>query len=137
MAASTGPREAQKKPGFLQSYALGICRINKGTMVSIRTDGYLYPARSGTASDSFVGVAYETVDNSTGAAGAAICRVEKSGSFVFGASSAATQADIGQAYYAADDQTVTIANTGNQLIGYAVEIIDSSDVRIRIDRAVQ
>ncbi len=136
MAASTGPREAQKKPGFLQSYALGVCRVNKGTMVSIRTDGYLYPARAGTAGDIFAGVAYESVDNSTGIAGGAFCRVEKSGSFLFGTAAAATQAEIGQAYYAADDQTVTTVATSNQFVGYAVELADANDVRIRIDRAV-
>jgi hypothetical protein len=137
MAASTAPREASKKPGFLQNYALGICRVNKGTLVSLRTDGLLYPARAGTATDIFAGVAYETIDNSTGTAGGAFCRVEKSGSYIFNATSAVTQADVGQPYYAADDQTVTTVGTSNHLVGYAVEPTDSTDVRIRIDRAVQ
>lgn len=137
MSASTAAREARKKPGLLESYAMGAVKINKGTLVSLRaTDGFLYPARSGAATDQFVGVAYEGADNSAGMAGAVAIRVEKSGSYVV-AKVSAVQTDLGGAFYASDDQTVTATPTNNQLVGYACELIDGANLRVRIDRAVQ
>ncbi len=137
MAASTAAREASRKLGDIQLYQMGIVKINKGTLVSVRTDGYLYPARSGTATDVFVGVAYEGFDNSTGTAGANSIRVYKEGSYIFAAASATSQTNVGTAFYANDDQTVTATATSNQLVGYCTEVIDASDLRIRINRAVQ
>ncbi len=136
MAASTAPREAQRKDGLLQEYLVqaGVT-INKGTLVSVDATGYARPARSGTATDIFVGVAYETVSN-TGAAGSVTCRVYKTGSYVFATSVATAQTNVGAAFYAADDETLTTTATSNQLVGYAIKVEDASDLRIRIDNAV-
>ncbi len=136
MAASTAPREALEKPGQIQYYNMGTGTINKGTMVSLRTDGLAYPARSGTATDIFVGVAYETVTNPGSGSSPVPIRILKTGSYVFGTAAATAQTQIGQMFYAADDQTVTTTAANNQFVGYACEIVDSTDLRIRINRAV-
>ena len=139
MSASTGPREARKKAGKLISYAMGAVQINKGTLVFVRqADGNVYPARAtSTNTDLFVGVAFETVNNSTGTAGQATIKVEKEGDYVF-AIAAATNTNMSQPVYALDDQTLTLTSGTTVVpVGYVVEIVDSTDVRIRIDRAVQ
>jgi hypothetical protein len=138
MSASTGPREARKKAGKLISYAMGAVTINKGTMVFVRqSDGNVYPARAtNTNSDIFVGVAFETINNSTGTAGLASIKVEKEGDYVF-FMTGATNTNMANTVYALDDQTLTLTS-GTTVIptGYVVEIVDSGDVRIRIDELV-
>lgn len=136
MAAATAARDAQKKDGLIVSYKLPASgTVYKGTLVSARVaDGYVYPARSGTATDIFLGVARET-KSGDGTAGSARAQVEKSGSFVFAASGMA-QTDIGAAVYASDDSTVTKTSTSNQLVGYIEEVLSATSVRVRIDRAV-
>ena len=138
MAASTAAREAARKDGIVVSYPVqaGV-KINKGTLVSVDNTGYLRPARSGVATDAFAGVAYEGVDNTLGAAGAVSIRVFKTGTFIFPKGAATVQTDLGTAFYAADDPTLTATATNNQLAGYCEAILDAVNVRIRIDRAVQ
>jgi hypothetical protein len=139
MAASSGPREASRKPGEIQAHAIGQVKINKGTFVFARAaDGLSYPGRSvANITDVFQGVAFETRDNSAGAAGALSCRVEKEGAYVF-AKANAVQTDVGLVAYALDDQTVTTAQSANVVpVGYIQEVIDSANVRVRINRAVQ
>jgi len=137
MAASTGPREAARKPGQRQSYKIGAVKINKGTLTFARVaDGFGYPARTtANITDVFLGVSFETIDNSAGVAGAKNILVEKTGSYVFAL--ATVQTSVGQPVYALDDQTLTLTSSAAVvLVGYIEEIIDASNVRIRIDRAV-
>lgn len=137
MAALTADYNPLDKEGILVAYPVGAgARIYKGALVSVRSDGYAYPARSGTATDQFVGVAIESVDNTGGAAGAKSVRVQKQGTFVYNGTGF-TQASVGQAFYAADDNTLTTTATNNQLVGYGVEYISSAKLRIRIDNAVR
>ncbi len=137
MPALTTEYDALDKEGFLIAYPVGAnVRIYKGALVSVRTDGFAYPARSGTATDQFVGVAIETVDNIGGAAGAKSVRVQKEGTFVYNGTGF-SQASVGQAFYAADDNTLTTSATNNQLVGYGVEYISATKLRIRIDNAVR
>lgn len=135
MAASAA-RVADRKDGVKVSYTLPASgTIYKETLVSARVaDGYAYPSRSGTPTDIFLGVAIDTVSGD-GTPGSARCRVWKSGTFLFVASGMA-QTDIGAAVYASDDSTVTKTSTNNQLVGYIVEVISATSVRVRIDRAV-
>jgi hypothetical protein len=137
MSASTAAREDSRKDGELVSYSIGAVKINKGTFVSLRAaDGYVYPSRSGTSTDIFVGVAYETVDNSGGSAGATTIRVWKRGTFNF-AKASAVQTDLVSPMYAADDQTMTATSTNNQLVGYPVGLVDSATLKVRIDLAAK
>lgn len=86
----------------------------------------------------FVGVAFETVDNTGGSAGARAksVRVWKEGTYVYNGSDF-TQASMGQPMYAADDNTLTPTSTNNQLVGYVVEVLSATQARIRIDNAVR
>jgi len=138
MAASTIAREAARKEGDVVAYPVqaGVV-INKGTLVFVDNTGFARPGRSGTAGDVFVGVAYEGASNASGAAGALLVRVFKRGTFVFPKGAATAPADLAAAFYAADDQTLTATAAGNQLVGYAVAVVDGVNLRVRIDRAVQ
>lgn len=137
MPALTAPYDPLDKLGELVSYRVGAnAVIYKGALVSVRNDGFAYPSRSGTSSDVFVGVAFESVDNTGGAAGAKSVRVLKRGTYVYNGSGF-TQASVGQAVYALDDNTLTTTATNNQLVGYVVEVLSATRARIRIDNAVR
>jgi len=110
-------------------------KIPKGALVNINSAGYAVNATD-TAGETFAGVAYETVDNSSGNAGDKSIRVETTGTFVFfdGGGNGA-QTDVGVQFKIVDNQTVTDAATTNNLVaGVAVESISATKVRIRIDR---
>ncbi len=110
-------------------------KIPKGALVNINAAGYATNATD-TASETFAGVAYETVDNSAGSAGALSIRVQTTGTFVFADGGAnGAQTDTGIAFKIVDNQTVTDAATTNNITaGIAVESISTTSVRIRIDR---
>lgn len=137
MSASTGPREARHKLGDTISYQMGIVKINKGTHVYARTDGYAYPGRSVAAiTDVFLGIAYETIDNSAGTAGGQSIKVQKSGEFAMLMANA-PQTVVGQPAYGVDDQTVTnVSGTTVIQTGVFTAVIDSATVYIRIDNSV-
>ena len=137
MAAATVGRDPLRKESDVVAYRVAATtKIFRGTLVSVTDAGYLIPARSGTATDKFVGVAEETVDNLTGAAGDLSCKVKKKGSFEFDKASAVI-GDLGENMYASDDQTLTATSTNNQLVGTVCDLISSSKVRIFIDNAVK
>ena len=135
MTATTNAREAKRKDGELISYKMAAVKIPKGALVNINAAGFA--ANGGdTASDTFAGVAYETVDNSSGAAGDKEIRVDTTGTFVFvdGGGNGA-QTDVGIEFKIVDNQTVTdVATTNNIKAGICVESIDANTVRIRVDR---
>jgi len=136
MAAATAPLQSNRKESDVVWYPVGAnTTIWAGTLVTTRDDGYAYPARSGTATDKFLGVAYESKNNSAGAAGALIIRIEKTGTYDF-ATTDATQASVGQPVYAADDSDVTFTALNNQEVGQVVEYHTATSVRVRIDLAV-
>lgn len=137
MPALTTAYDPLDKPGELVSYRVGANTvIYKGALVSVRNDGHAYPSRSGVNTDVFIGVAFETVDNTGGVAGARSVRVWKSGTYVYNGSGF-TQASVGLPMYALDDNTLTTTATNNQLVGFVVEVLSSTQARIRIDNAVR
>ncbi len=128
--AATAARDSQYKSGDIVSVPVGAAKIYKGTLVSVRVaDGYAYPARSGTATDIFMGEAVETVDNSAGSGGEKNIKVRRRGSIVVVCSGFA-QTDLGAIVYASDDQTVTKTSTNNQKVGKVSEFISATSVRI-------
>lgn len=138
MSAASADRNAGKKDGVIVSYKVDTnTQIYKDTLVSL-VAGYLQPADD-TSGDLFAGVAMENVDNNPGAAGALNCRVWKQGVFTFVYGGTATQADVGKAVYAVDDQTVDLVGvtTNDILVGYITEVLTATSVRVRINRAVQ
>lgn len=131
MSAATAPRETGRKDADLIAYKQGVVKIYKGAGVSLRADGYAYPARSGTSTDIFIGIANETVDNTAGNAGDKSIRVQRNGTHKV-AKATAVQTDLGTKFYWSDDSTLTATATNNQLAGKAVELIDGSTLRIDI-----
>lgn len=84
--------------------------IYQGALVA-QNGGYALPARNTSSNtDTIIGVALETVDNSSGSDGDLDLTKIKRGVFEF-ANSASTEAitasEIGKTVYAADDQTVS------------------------------
>lgn len=135
MTATTTAREAKRRDGQIIAYPMAAVKIPKGALVNINTAGYATNA-SDSAGETFAGVAYETLDNSAGAAGDLSIRVQTTGTFVFvdgGANGA--QTDVGVEFRVVDNQTVTDASTSASIAaGVAVESISAGSVRIRIDR---
>lgn len=78
-------------------------KIYSGSMVCVNADGYAAPAAN-ISGYRFMGVAMEQVDNSCGANGVLTVRLRRVGVFEFDAANL-TQAQVGNAMYAVDDQT--------------------------------
>lgn len=140
MSALTDVREVKRKDGQYQNYKAGAAKkIYKGALTvnaaSGAGNGYAEPLTD-AANKNYIGVSVDTVDNSSGANGAKEGRVFKTGTFEF-AKASATQTDVGKAAYGLDDQTVGLTSTNSILVGYIEEIINSTTVAVRIDRAVQ
>lgn len=136
MAALTAAYDARRKDGGLVSYPMGAVKINKGALVSVTASTGYVAASADTASTSFVGVAYETVDNTGGAAGGKTIRVQKTGVYRYNSSGAA-QTDIGKAANIVDDNTAKTAATTNSIVcGVVAGFVDSTHIDIRIDGKV-
>lgn len=128
--------DAKRKDGELVLYpvAAGV-KIPKGALVAL-SGGYAVNA-SDTAGVQFAGGAYETADNTGGAAGAVSVRVLKRGDYLYG-KAGAVQADVGRQALLVDNGTVaTAATTNNIAAGYVCELVSAGLVRVRIDRSVQ
>jgi hypothetical protein len=133
MPALQQPYEAHEREGLIVAYPVKAnARIWKGALVCVDNTGYLVPA-SDTANLRFVGVAFESVDNTGGASGAKRCRVVKRGTFVYNRIGSFTQADIGTTARAITDNEIAKTSTNNIVVGTVVELLDGNRVRIRID----
>ena len=133
MPALSQPYETHEREGLIVAYPVKAnARIWKGALVCVDNTGYLVPA-SDTANLRFVGVAFESVDNTGGASGAKRCRVVKRGTFVYNRIGSFTQADIGATVRANSDNEVAKTSTNNIVVGTVVELLDGNRVRIRID----
>lgn len=131
MAATTARRNTPVRPLTRLTVPIAAnVKINQGAMVSIDSSGYARPARTSTT-DSCVGVAEATVDNTGGSAAAFNVNIQKHmldglSAWKFGNSSAgdliATK-DIGSTCYVVDDQTVALTNGTNTRIA-AGRIVD-------------
>jgi len=133
MPALSQPYETHEREGLIVAYPVKAnTRIWKGALVCVDSTGYLVPA-SDTANLRFVGVAFESVDNTGGASGAKRCRVVKRGTFVYNRIGSFTQADIGTTARAITDNEVAKTSTNNIVVGTVVELLDDNRVRIRID----
>ena len=157
MSALTAPYDARRKDGHLVRYPVAANTECFQGGLAVLSAGYVQPGAdaSGTL---FVGVFAASVNNQTnaaqpgqitpalgspalsppaGAAGAFSVLVEKTGAFVFN-KSGAVPTDLGKPAFVVDDNTVsTAATTNNVACGYVTEIVDSTHVRVRIDRSVQ
>ena len=144
MSSLTQPYEAFEKPGLVVSYKMAAVKIYKGALVAVNSAGYVAPIDPATASMRFVGVANETVDNSTGSAGSKSINLTKCGAFVLKAAAgySPTIADLGSPVYAVSDWEVQTASSGLSnayRVGTITNVESTSTgaagVRVRTDAA--
>jgi len=137
MTALSSPYDARRKDGSLLASAMAAeARIYKGGLITVATaTGLAQPGTDG-AGLVFAGVAYESADNTGGAAGARTVRILKTGVYTY-AKTGASQTNVGKVVFLVDDNTVSIAATTNNIAcGIVVGVPDGSHVQIRIDSKV-
>lgn len=149
MTALSAAYDAHQKDGELVACPVAAnTTIFKGALVAVLlSTGFAQPGAD-AAGTAFLGVAHETKINTAatalpggagpaGAAGALKVRVEKHGTYVYN-KAAASPTDLGKPVFLVDDNTVSTAATANNIpCGYVVEVVSSTQVRVRINRSVQ
>lgn len=131
MTALTSDIQRIEKEGRLQAMPVAVAKIYKNAILMRNPAGYVQPAAS-LASAVFAGVAYESKDNSNGAAGDISIRVETQRAFEFDGAGF-TQADLLKEVYAADDNTVQIAAGTNLVkVGKIIEVISATKVLVKL-----
>jgi len=103
--------------------------IFKGAFVGLAATGYAQPLAAG---DAFVGIAYEEMDNSTGADGALSVRVYTLGDFGLALSGAAV-ADLGRPVFASADDVLTFTASGNSYVGFVQDFVTTGEIILRVD----
>lgn len=129
MANLTAAREDLRQDGVLQQFPVAVAKIYKGSLVALNAAGFVKPAAAGDK--RVVGVAYETVDNASGAAGDLTIRVWREGTFEVNGSGL-TQANVGDLVYVTDDNTVTLTATGSIVVGVITEFVSATKARVDI-----
>jgi len=136
MVALSDEVERNRQEGLIVSYPVAASTtIYKGALVCDNGSGYAVPGAD-NSSYTFIGIAVETADNSSGSAGDKEVRVYKTGVFEVPKSSAAAT-DRAAAMYIRSDNEVATSTTNSILAGYCVDIVDSSTIRLRIDLAAK
>jgi hypothetical protein len=103
--------------------------IHKGAFVGLTTGGFARPLAAG---DAFVGIAYEEIDNTSGADGDVSVRTYTLGDFGHPLAGAAAS-NIGDAVYASADDTLTFTSAGNSYVGFAVDVPAAGEIILRLD----
>lgn len=135
MSALTRDRATSYREGIEVEFPVAAAtKIYAGSMVCVNGAGYAAPAAD-TSGYRFVGVAMEQVDNSSGADGAKMVRLRRVGVFEFDAV-ALTQAMVGDAMFAADDQTFgnTTGVTSHIKVGALAKYVSTTKGWIDIAR---
>jgi len=139
MAALTRDRNTEYSLGDLLAIPVAAGEeIFAGSLVCSNSAGCAVPADD-AAGFKFEGVATERADNSDGADGDVSVVVRRRGRFRFAAQTLLTQAALGAAVYAVDDQTVAAdaaETTNDVLVGVLDKVEGAHDCWISIDRAV-
>lgn len=133
MAALTADVQRTEKNGQVVAMPVkASTKIYKGALVKIGADGFLAP-QAAEAGAVHAGVAYEAVDNSSGANGDVVCRVERGRVFEMDGAGF-TQANLLAPVYASDDNTVSTTQGANEVkVGVIVEVISASKVMVQQD----
>lgn len=137
MTALSDNYEAKRQDGdIIEVPVLAAAVIYKGALVVDKGTGYASAGVDGSG-NILLGVAVEKADNSASGAsdGDVKVRVNKTGVFQY-TKPTAVQTDLGVLMYIRDDQTVDTAVTNSVSAGYCVDIVDSSTIKLRIDRVV-
>ena len=107
----------------------GSTTVFKGALTSVQADGYAAPL---TAGELFAGIAYAECDNSGGSDGDLSVKCYTRGDFEHALSGAAV-ANIGDAVYASDDETLTFTSTSNTYVGFCIGVPSSGNIILRLD----
>ncbi|MEK6674658.1 MAG: hypothetical protein AABZ47_03275 [Planctomycetota bacterium] len=108
----------------------GSTKIFRGSFVGLTSAGF---ARALVAGDPFCGLAYEEVDNSTGADGAKVCRVYADMSDFEHALAGVSQSDVGRPCFASADDTLSFVGVANSYIGVVQDYVSANKCIVRID----
>ena len=130
--ALTDDVNLEEKEGVVQASPVGgSVRIFRGAMVMHGPAGYLIPAAA-QAGAVFAGIAEQSVDNSSGAAGDVTCRHKIEGVYLMKCAGF-TQADVGEQVYAEDDESVTKTVGNNVPVGQVVKFVSATQVWVKLD----
>lgn len=127
MAAATAELNTHRKEGVYRDYPIAASTtLYVGAMVAIDADGYAVNSAD-TANLRYVGLAQNnglSYDNSAGADGDLMVRVDADFDFKVAFDGTATQANVGDLVYAVDNQTVDLVGvtTNDILVGRIVAI---------------
>lgn len=135
MAAATSDRNTERRAGNNFAFPMkGGIRIRLGTLV-VLSAGLALSGRTGTGLVC-VGIAEETVDNTSGMDGAQTIKVRSGALWRFDNSGGADQitlADVGKSAYIVDDQTVAKTDGGNaRSVAGTVRDVDTQGVWIAL-----
>lgn len=127
--------DSKRRDGSLRSYAVAASTtIYKGAMVATNSSGYLVPASTATTL-TVLGVAMENGNNASGSAGDIECQVWVKGVWQMKNSADSdeiTIAEIGDACYAVDDQTVAKTDGGTtRSVAGVIDDVDSDGVWVQ------
>jgi len=135
MTALTASYEVERQDGIIVDVpVLAGATIYKGALVVDKGTGY---ASAGTDGSGYVflGVAVESATGGS-ADGTHTVRVNKTGMYKYTMSGGATQTNLGIRVYIKDDNTVASSSTNTVACGYIAKYVDSTYVKVRIDRDV-
>lgn len=126
-------KEVIEQGGDLVSFPMAAAKIYKGALLKINAAGFLAPAAP-EAGSQFAGIAYESVDNSAGAAGDLECRAMQNNLHVCKGSGFAA-ADVGSQVFATDDDVVTLTEgtTSKQKVGKIIRVLSATEVLVKIE----
>lgn len=133
MTATAVEIATPRKDNRIYGRKMAAAKILAGTIVCLNAQGYATPGATSTTLKAD-GVAQETIDNSTGAAGDQTIRIVK-GAHRFknsAAGDAITIADIGNDCYVVDNQTVAKTN-GTNTRSVAGKITDVDALGVWVD----
>lgn len=128
MATLTGPaNRTHSIDGFHDAAMIAADTIYEGAAVGDNGSGYARPL---VAADPFLGFAFETADNESGAAGDKRCKVRSEGYIEIPVVGATGVDDIGESVYASDDDTFTLTSTSNSLIGTVIDYVSGTTCKV-------
>ena len=138
MAALTAGRKVITKKidkdhgGFVSDYTIAASTtIYEGAFVRMDAGGDIEGAGS-TSVEPCLGIALETVDNSAGSDGDKTCKVLVGGIIEHDVAST-TVANIGDVCYCADDQTLNLTVTTNELCGWIINFISGDKCIVKMN----
>jgi hypothetical protein len=143
---TTTSHECDMSEGELIAFKAAAVKIAKGTLVCFDASAG-YVTTTPTTGRYFAGIAFDTVDNSAGAAGALSARLEQKGVYDLNIDIASqtylgkevnwmTGSTVATGYttFAGDSCTVTCSTqVASPKVGRIVEYVSASKVRVKID----